>query len=149
MPEPSGPELGDQPASDGCPNVFRPSVSVNETLHEGDVKVSSPANTRPVCRSVKPIGSESTNCDVGAALLYQVAVWPFDGQESLNLINSVWRSDWKFVTPVFQSFPMEGSPASCPMYSTVCAVGPWLLEATCTNVPGALKVWNPIFGPVS
>ena len=48
-----------------------------------------------------------------------------------------------------QLTPTEGSPASCPMYSTVCAVGPWLLEATCTSVPGASKFSNPIFGPVS
>src|SRR5438552_7445418 len=129
MPEPSGPELGDQPASDGCPNVSRPSVSVNETLHDGEVSVSSPANTRPVCRSVKPIGSESMNCDVGAGLLYQVALWPFAGQLSSNLIKSVWRSDWKLVTPAaefseFQLTPIEGSPASCAVYSTVCTVGP-------------------------
>src|SRR5439155_1366231 len=69
----NGPGPGDQPAEVGCPNASKPSVSVNETLHEGDVKVSSPAKTRPVSRSVKPIGSESTNKDVGAELLYQVA----------------------------------------------------------------------------
>src|SRR2546430_6523300 len=129
MPDPSGPELGDHPSGLGCPNPSSPSVSVNETLHDGEVSVSSPANTRPVCRSVKPIGSESTNCDVGAALLYHVAVWPFAGQLSSNLMNSVWRSDWKLVTPAaefgeFQLTPMDGSPASCAMYSTVCTVGP-------------------------
>ena len=144
MPDPSGPELGDQPASVGCPNASRPSVSVNEILQVGEVSVSSPANTRPVWRSVKPMGSESTNCDVGAELLYQVALWPFAGQLSLNVMKSVWRSDWKLVTPVaefgeFQLTPTDGSPASCPMYSTVCAPGPWLLEATCTKVPGASK----------
>src|SRR5439155_16097791 len=117
MPDPKGPELGDHPASDGCPKASRPSVSVNEILHEGDVKVSSPANTRPVSRSVKPMGSESTNCDVGAGLLYHVAVWPFAGQLSSNLMKSVWRSDWKLVTPAaefgeFQLTPIEGSPAS-------------------------------------
>src|SRR6266404_4192598 len=144
MPDPSGPELGDQPARVGCPVASRPSVSVNETLHDGEVSVSSPANTRPVWRSVKPMGSESTNCDVGAALLYQVAVWPFAGQLSSNLMKSVRRSDWKLVTPLaefgeFQLTPMEGSPASCAKYSTVCRVGPWLLSVTCTKVPGASK----------
>src|SRR5437879_4086680 len=57
-------------------------------------------------------------------------------------MNNVWRSDWKLVTPVAefgecQLTPIEGSPESCPMYSTVYAPGPWLLEATCTKVPGA------------
>ena len=46
-------------------------------MHDGEVRVSSPAKTRPVCRSVKPMGSESMNCDVGAGLLYQLALWPF------------------------------------------------------------------------
>jgi hypothetical protein len=108
-------------------------VSVNEILQLGDVRVSSPAKTRPVIGSVKPIGSESTNCDVGAGLLYQVAFGPGVEQRSVNLMKSVCRSDWKFVTPVAelgdcQLTPVEGSPASWPRYSTVCAVGPWLLE---------------------
>src|SRR5438477_4994022 len=154
MPDPSGPELGDQPAYVGWPNVSKPSVSVNETLHDGEVSVSSPANTRPVWRSVKPMGSESTNCEVVAGLLYQVAVWPFAGQLSSNLMKSVWRSDWKLVTPLaefgeFQLTPIDGSPASCAVYSTVCTVGPWLLSVTWTNVPGASKFWNPILGPRS
>src|SRR6266480_1295710 len=110
MPDPSGPELGDQPASVGCPNASRPSVSVNETLHEGDVKVSSPAKTLPVSRSVKPMGSESTNKDVGAGLLYHVAFWPFSGQESSNFMNSVWRSDLKFVTPVTEFGDFQLTP---------------------------------------
>src|SRR5260370_34868751 len=100
------------------------------------------------------MGSESTNRDVGAALLYQVALWPVVGQLSSNLMNNVWRSDWKLVTPVAefgecQLTPIEGSPESCPMYSTVYAPGPWLLEATCTKVPCASKFWNPTFGPLS
>src|SRR6266487_5443587 len=100
------------------------------------------------------MGSESTNCDVGAGLLYQVALWPFAGQLSSNLMKSVCRSDWKFVTPLaefgeFQLTPTEGSPASCAVYSTVCTVGPWLLSVTSTSVPGASKFWNPIFGPRS
>jgi hypothetical protein len=35
------------------------------------------------------------------------------------------------------------------VYSTVRTLGPWLLSVTCTNVPGASKFWNPIFGPRS
>src|SRR5439155_603172 len=70
------------------------------------------------------------------------------------IINSVRVSDWKFVTPLaefgeFQLTPIEGSPASCAVYSTVCTVGPWLLSVTSTSVPGASKFWNPIFGPRS
>src|SRR5919106_1503356 len=148
MPDPSGPELGDQAAGDGCP-ARRPSLSVNEILHVGVVRVSSPAKTRPVSRSVKPMGSESTNCDVGAGLLYHVALWPFGGQLSSKLMKSVCRSDWKLVTPFgefgdCQFTPVEGSPASCPMYSTVSSVGPWLLSVTSTKTPGASKFSKPI-----
>jgi hypothetical protein len=46
---------------------------VKEVLQVGLSNVSSPANTRPVCRSVNPIGSESMNIDVGARLSTQVA----------------------------------------------------------------------------
>src|SRR5258708_2451909 len=53
------------------------------------------------------------------------------------------------VVPVFQLLPIEGSPASCPRYSTVFADGPWLLEITLTRVGGASKLWNPTFGPGS
>src|SRR2546422_4232427 len=90
-----------------------PSSSEYDVLQvSGDSKVSSPANVRPVCGSVKPIGSESTACDVGAARLSQDAACP------VNVTNSVCRSDWKLVTPVFQLLPIDGSPAPRPMYST-------------------------------
>src|SRR6266550_4487451 len=95
-----------------------PSSSVYEVLHVGDSSVSSPANVRPVCGSVKPIGSESTARDVIAGRLIHVEACPLDGQASLKVTNSVCRSDWKAVTPVFQLFPIEGSPELRPMYST-------------------------------
>src|SRR2546428_6967818 len=83
-----------------------PSSSVYEVLHvSGESRVSSPANVRPVCGSVNPIGSESTACDVGAPRLTQVALCPS------NVTNNVCRSDWKIVTPDFQLLPIDGSHA--------------------------------------
>src|SRR5258708_9752832 len=135
MPDPTGPGVATQPL--GFVIVADPSLSVYEILHVGEVALSSAANVRRVWRSVKPIGSESITCDVGAARLTHVATWPFAGQESLKVRNSVSRSDWKFVTPVFQLFPMDGSPAPRPMYSTV---GP-VVKLTGVSTPGASKFW--------
>jgi len=66
---------------------------VNEVLHVGEANVSSPAKVRPVYRSVNPIGSESTNCEVGAGRLTQVAGEP-EGQLSLKVTKRVCKSDW-------------------------------------------------------
>src|SRR5205085_6818753 len=96
-----------------------PSSSEKDVLQVGESSVSSPAKTRPVWRSVKPIGSESMNCEVGAGRLTQLAVVPL--APSLNVTKRVSRSDWKLTTPVFQFAPIEGSPAPRPMYSTVAA----------------------------
>src|SRR5689334_21358083 len=92
----------------------KPSSSVYEVLQLGESKVSSPANVRPVWRSVKPIGSELTACDVGACRLIQVDDWPLAGQLSSKVTNKVSKSVWKAVTPLFQLLPMEGSPALRP-----------------------------------
>src|SRR5207244_3084543 len=96
----------------------RPSSSVKEVLQDGESKVSSPANVRPVCGSVKPIGSELTACEVGACRFTQVEDCPFEGQLSSKVTNRVCKSDWYAVTPVFQLLPIEGSPAPRPRYST-------------------------------
>src|SRR5207248_10879438 len=88
----------------------RPSSSVYEILTvSGDRRVNSLTNTRPVWRSVNPIGSESINCDVGARRFTQFAS-PFDP----NVTNSASRSDLKLITPVFQFAPIEGSTALRP-----------------------------------
>ena len=44
-------------------------------------------------QALKTVKGESIACDVGAARLTHVATWPFAGQESLNVINNVSRSD--------------------------------------------------------
>src|SRR6266513_4902200 len=133
MPEPNGPEE----ATQVCP-----SSSENETLQVGDVAVSSAAKTRPVWRSVNPIGSESITCEVGAGRLLQVGLTPPLGQMLEKLMNRVSRSDWKFVTPPmavfeaeFQFTPTEGSPAPRPINSTV---GP-VVVVTGVRIPGASK----------
>src|SRR6476646_2302119 len=92
----------------------KPSSSVNEVLQLGESNVSSPANVRPVWRSVKPIGSEFTACEVDACRFTPVDVCPFAGQLSSNVTNKVCKSVWNAVTPVFQLLPMEGSPAFRP-----------------------------------
>src|ERR1700720_4302345 len=130
MPEPRVLTLAVQPAASGMLSASKPSVSVNEILHVGVVKVSCAANVRPVAWSVKPIGSESINCDVGAWLSYQFAFTPLTGQLSSNFTKAVWRSDWNAVIPFVvscvdcQLTPIDGSPASCARYSTVLAAGP-------------------------
>src|SRR5260370_32861147 len=103
-----------------------PSSSVNEVLQvSGERSVSSPAKTRPVCRSVKPIGSESISTEVGARRLTHVAFGIVGEHDSFQEIKSVSRSDWKLVIPPteldveFQFTPIEGSPAPRPIYSTV------------------------------
>src|SRR2546421_11807190 len=133
MPDPSGPELGIQVC---------PSLSENEILQVGDVAVSSAAKTRPVWRSVNPMGSESITCEVGAGRLLQVAFTPPVGQRLAKLMNNVSRSDWKLVTPPiavfeaeFQFTPIEGSPAPRPMNSIV---GP-VVVVTGVRMPGASK----------
>src|ERR1700719_1640235 len=150
MPEPSVLALAVHPAASGMLNASKPSVSVNEILQVGVVKVSCPQNVRPSVWSVKAIGSESTNCEVGAWLIYQLAFTPLTGQLSSNFRKAVCRSDWNAVIPFVvscvdcQLTPMEGSPASCAKYSTVFAAGPWLLDVTFTNVPGASKFSKPM-----
>src|ERR1700719_466270 len=143
MPEPSGPDDGTQVC---------PSLSEKETLQVGDVADSSAAKTRPVWRSVNPIGSESITCEVGAARLLQVALTPPLGQRLEKLMNKVSRSDWKFVTPPiavldaeFQFTSTEGSPAPRPMNSTVAPV----VVVTGVRIPGASKFSYPTLGPLS
>src|SRR3954451_15724401 len=123
MPAPSGPVVATQPCGPGLPSGSLPSVSVKEILQVGESKVSWPAKTRPVIESTKPIGSEFTNCEVGAWLEYQLTLEP-SGQLSLNFAKTVCRSDWNAVMPFTgscgdcQLMPIEGSPASRPRYST-------------------------------
>src|SRR5205807_4300613 len=113
-----------------------PSSSEYDVLQvSGDSSVSSPANVRPVCGSVKPIGSESTAWDVGAARLTQVELCA----ASLKVTNNVCRSDWKLVTPDFQLLPIEGSPAPRPIYSTECTCPPAEVVVTGVSTPGASK----------
>jgi len=133
-----------------------PSSSVYEVLHVGEVKVSCAAKVRPVTRSTKPMGSWSTPCEVGAGRFTHVAFGLVGLQVSLNVTKSVCRSDWKAVTPFtllgageFQFTPIEGSPASCAMYSTVLMGCPWLLVTTVVKTPGPSKFSNPSFGPGS
>src|SRR6266404_7031686 len=142
MPDPSGPELGAQ---------VWPSLSVKEILHVGEVAVSSAAKARPVCTSVKPIGSESITTCVGPGRFAHVAVAPPPlAGLSLKLINSDSRSDWKLVTPFaelsdFQFTPIDGSPALRPIHSTV---GP-VVTVTGVITPGASKFSYPILLVVS
>src|ERR1700693_365664 len=97
-----------------------PSLSVKEVLQVGESNVSSAANTRPVCRSVNPIGSESMNSEVGARRSTQVALGVVGEQDSSHETNKVSRSDWKLVIPPTelevesQFTPIDGSPAPRP-----------------------------------
>src|ERR1041385_553375 len=127
----------------------RPSSSVYEVLQLGESKVSSPANVRPVCRSVKPMGSEFTACEVGACRLTHVEDWPLVGQLSSKLTNKVCKSVWKAVTPVFQLLPMDGSPALRPWYSTEFGCWPAEVTSVVSRTPGAVKFSKPTFGPLS
>src|SRR5437016_7499493 len=134
-----------------------PSSSVCEILTVlGLSSVSSAAKTRlwkPRAsvkpRSVKPMGSESTTTEDGAARLTQLEDWPLAGHVSLKVTNRVCRSDWKFATPVAQLLPTEGSPPLRPMYSTEFGCCPAEVVLTGTRTPGTTKFSYPILGPLS
>jgi hypothetical protein len=82
-----------------------PSLSLNED------KLHTPANSetkvRPVVESVKRIGS-SVATEVIGLTFTQVAV---GGLVGLIVTWSVSRTAWNRILPVFQSAPIEGSPA--------------------------------------
>jgi hypothetical protein len=89
-----------------------PSLSENAPSLRPVRSRSIPSHVRPVLGSVKRIGSESS-CEVAEDLFSQ-SDFANDGHDRSKPTRRVCTSDWNMNLPVFQSAPIDGSPALRP-----------------------------------